>query len=143
MNESLVQKWLDKAAEDLVVAQLVQQEGHLSHACFLSQQTIEKSLKAFLLAYTGHHPRTHKLIDLLQQCLVWESGFDQFRADCIRVDQFYIPVRYPDGIPGGLPDGQPNANQTQNALDAAQMMHDFVKVRLQSQQQKESSDDAE
>ncbi len=42
MNADL---WLKKAAEDLIIARLVWDEGHYSHTCFLSQQSIEKNLK--------------------------------------------------------------------------------------------------
>lgn len=53
MNASLSALWLSRAAEDLAVARLALREGHFSHACFPSQQCIEKSLKAYLLAKTG------------------------------------------------------------------------------------------
>jgi HEPN domain-containing protein len=50
MRAQPIQQWLDRAGEDLVVARLVFKEAHFSHACFLAQQCVEKSLKAFLLA---------------------------------------------------------------------------------------------
>lgn len=126
MSESLHRQWLEKATEDLTVAKLVFREGHLSHACFLSQQTIEKALKACLIAHVNQYPRTHKLVDLLQQCVLLDSGFSHFLTDCIRVDQFYIPTRYPDGIPGGLPEGLPNEEQAKTALDAASKILQYV-----------------
>lgn len=46
MSASLPKQWFEKATEDLAVARLVFKEGHTAHACFLSQQCIEKSLKA-------------------------------------------------------------------------------------------------
>jgi HEPN domain-containing protein len=49
MSAPLFQQWLDFAKEDLAVAQLTFDEKHFSHACFLSQQAIEKALKAFLM----------------------------------------------------------------------------------------------
>lgn len=130
MNDSLARRWLNKAAEDLIVAELVFREQHLSHACFLSQQTIEKSLKAYLIAHTGQHPRTHKLVDLLQLCIAQETQFLRFQADCVRVDQFYIPTRYPDGIPGGLPDGQPSLKQAKSAIDAAKSIYQYTRELL-------------
>jgi HEPN domain-containing protein len=126
MSESLWQRWLDKAAEDLIVAKLVLREGHLAHTCFLSQQTIEKTLKAYLIAQTNQYPRTHKLVDLLQQCIALHDDFSQFRVDCTRVDQFYIPTRYPDGIPGGLPMGMPDLKQANGAIEAADLIHQYV-----------------
>jgi HEPN domain-containing protein len=119
MSVNLPQQWLDKAAEDLVVAQLVLVENHLAHVCFLSQQCIEKAFKAYLIAKINQYPRTHKLVDLLQQCIGIDSNFSPFLADCISVDQYYIPTRYPDGTPGGLPSGLPTMAQAQKAVTAA------------------------
>jgi HEPN domain-containing protein len=56
MSASQPKQWLEKAAEDLTVARLVLKEQHTAHACFLSQQCIEKSLKAYLLAKSNTYP---------------------------------------------------------------------------------------
>ncbi len=126
MSANLPQQWLDKASEDLVVARLVFQENHLAHTCFLSQQSVEKALKAYLIAETNQYPRTHKLVDLLQKCLAIESGFSQFLAACVSVDQYYIPTRYPDGTPGGLTSGLPSAEQSQKAMKVADEILQYV-----------------
>lgn len=49
MSANLPKQWLDRATEDLVVAQLLLAEEHFAHACFLSPQAVEKALKALLL----------------------------------------------------------------------------------------------
>ena len=98
MSAQLFQQWLDFAAEDLAVARLVFGEGHFAHACFLSQQCIEKALKAFLIAKLNQYPRIHNLTDLLTQCVAIDSSFSPFATDCVTVDQYYIPTRYPVSI---------------------------------------------
>lgn len=123
---SLWRQWLDRAIEDLAVARLVFKEQHLAHVCFLSQQCIEKALKAYLLAKTNTYPRTHKLVDLLTQCEQLEPGFNQFLDPCTIVDQVYIPTRYPSGIPGGMPDGLPGETEAKEAIDAAEKIEQFV-----------------
>ncbi len=130
MSANLLQRWLDKATEDLIVARLVLQEEHTAHACFLSQQCIEKSLKAYLIAKTNDHPRVHKLVDLLDKCVAIEPGFAQFLSDCTRVDQYYIPTRYPDGVPGSLPEGMPSKTQAAQAITAAEQIMQFVAGQL-------------
>jgi HEPN domain-containing protein len=95
MSANLFQRWLEIASEDLIVARLVAEEEHFSHACFLSQQCIEKTLKAYLVAQTGDYPRIHKLVDLLGQCTLIAPDFAQFAIACASVDQYYIPTRYP------------------------------------------------
>lgn len=63
MTGTLSQQWINRAEEDLAVARLVLDEQYTAPACFLSQQCIEKSLKAFLLATVNSYPRTHKVVD--------------------------------------------------------------------------------
>lgn len=120
MSESLSGQWLKKAAEDLVVARLVLPEDHTAHACFLAQQCIEKALKAYLIDKANDYPRVHKLVDLLGKCEAHDAEFARFLNDCIVVDQYYIPTRYPDGVPGGLPGGTPSEEQAREAIAAAE-----------------------
>ncbi len=126
MSASLPQRWLDKADEDLIVARLVLREGHTAHACFLAQQCIEKSLKAYLLATAHKYPRTHKLVDLLHECIGFDQAFSQFLADCAVVDQYYIPTRYPDSVPGNAQLDSPNASKAEEAITASERILRFV-----------------
>ncbi len=130
MSASLPQQWLDKANEDLVVARLVLKEEHTAHACFLSQQCVEKSLKAFLIAKTNDHPRTHKLVDLLGECQKHDLRFADFLSECIVIDQYYIPTRYPDAIPGTAPGGTPSDAEAEEAIVSAEKILQFIKRRL-------------
>jgi HEPN domain-containing protein len=130
MSAPLFQQWLDFASEDLTVARLVFAEEHFAHGCFLSQQCMEKALKAFLLAKLNQYPRIHNLTDLLTQCTTIDTGFSQFIADCVTVDQYYIPTRYPSGLPGGLASGPPSDKHAQTAIAAAEKILHFVAGRL-------------
>jgi HEPN domain-containing protein len=130
MSATLPKQWLDIAAEDLTVAHLVFEEEHLAHTCFLSQQCIEKSLKAYLIGKANTYPRTHNLVILLNQCEMLEPTFSQFRAECIAIDQYYVPTRYPDAVPGGLPTGSPTEQQAQKAITAAETILQFVIAQL-------------
>ena len=130
MSATPWQPWLDKATEDLAVARLVLAEGHTAHACFLSQQYSEKALKACLLSKTNAYPRTHSLTDLLKRCEPFEADFARFQAECLRMDEFYIPTRYPDAIPGMLPSGAPSEMQAQNTITAAADILQFVTALL-------------
>lgn len=126
MSVPLFQQWLDFATEDLTVAQLAFKESHFSHACFLSQQAIEKALKAFLIAKVNQYPRIHNLTDLLTQCTAIDATFTQFAMECTTVDQYYIPTRYPTGIPGGLTSTPPAVHHATTAIDAATRILQFV-----------------
>ena len=130
MSVPLFQQWLDFASEDLAVAQLAFKEKHFSHTCFLSQQAIEKALKAFLIAKVNQYPRIHNLTDLLTQCTAVEATFTQFIPECATVDQYYIPTRYPTGIPGGLASTPPTTHHATTAVDAATRILQFVSLSL-------------
>lgn len=126
MSGSLPRQWLDRAREDVTVARLVLGEGHTAHACFLSQQCIEKALKAYLHFSANQYPRTHSLVDLLQQCINLNQAFDQFRTDCTVVDQYYVATRYPDSVPGGMSSGVPTMIEANEAIEAAKRLFHFV-----------------
>jgi HEPN domain-containing protein len=68
MSVNLPRQWLERASEDLDVAQLVLEEEYFAHVCFLAQQAIEKALKGYLLQHTGTYPKTHRLLELLASC---------------------------------------------------------------------------
>lgn len=124
------QAWLARASDDLKVAHLVLDEGYFSHVCFLAQQCIEKSLKAYLIANKNAYPRTHKLVDLLTACTQSQLGFHQFRSDCAVVDLYYIPTRYPDSVPGSLPSGLPSKVEAQEAVKIASNIFSYVQQQI-------------
>ncbi|MEZ4860998.1 MAG: HEPN domain-containing protein [Caldilineaceae bacterium] len=130
MSAQLFQQWLDFATEDLIVARLVFEEGHFAHTCFLSQQCIEKALKAVLIAKVNQYPRIHNLTDLLTQCIAIDGSFSQFVADCVTVDQYYIPTRYPVGVPGSFMSGPPTNLHAMKAIDAAERILQYAMSKV-------------
>ena len=94
MSASLFQRWLEKAAEDLVVARLVLHEEHTAHACFLSQQCIEKSLKALIEEYEIGSVRIHNL-ERLFEIVAEQTKLDVDPVLVAMLDKLYIDARYP------------------------------------------------
>lgn len=130
MTDELMRSWLDRAADDLAVGNLVLDKGFTAHSCFLAHQAFEKALKAFLIKSRGTYPRTHKLVDLVRECGIYDQAFANLLDDAIVLDQYYIPTRYPDATPGTLPFGLPSMNQAIEGLNAAQSAFDLVKDLL-------------
>jgi HEPN domain-containing protein len=95
------EQWLARAEDDLSFAQLGLREKYFSQVCFLSQQVVEKALKAFLLAMGRGYPRLHKVIELANLCVELEKDLIPLKNDLKLLDEFYIPTRYPDAVPGG------------------------------------------
>lgn len=130
MSASQPEPWLDIAKEDLQVARVALREGHPAHACFLSQQCIEKCLKAYLVARARDYPRIHNLVDLLGRCTSLDAQFADFADDCRDVDLYYVPTRYPPGIPGAIAEGTPDRKAAEDAISSAERILHFVEQKL-------------
>lgn len=111
------QRWIDLAKEDEKIAELALKAKLYNQVCFHCQQGAEKLLKAFLLKKKGKFPKIHSLTELL----ILASGVDKdlmrLKNDCLYLDQFYVPTRYPDAPLGSLPEGQPNKEDAKKALE--------------------------
>lgn len=67
----------------------------LGGAGFNIQQAIEKYLKGYLLSKGWELRRIHNLEVLLNEVLVHNPSFEQFRAACQKITQYYVEERYP------------------------------------------------
>jgi HEPN domain-containing protein len=117
------QRWLVTARYDLDAARLLADNGMFSLACFHCQQAAEKALKAMHYA-AGLEPWGHsvaKLIaDLIEQRQDIAPGIAAAQDDAARLDQFYIPTRYPNGIPDIPPSQAFRRKDADAGLDIAQ-----------------------
>lgn len=93
----LVKEWLDLAQEDLDSAReaCVSTKPKLRVACYLSQQAVEKSLKAFLQYSEIVPPKTHSLDLLFDLCTARNSRFAEIRSACAWLGDYAVGVRYP------------------------------------------------
>ena len=97
------ERWLAQARSDLAFAQLGLREGFYAQACFHCQQSAEMALKA--LHYLGGARLVigHSLVELLAPLAQTHPTLGSLRGAAARLDQLYIPTRYPNGLPGGVP----------------------------------------
>ena len=102
-NLSEAQRWLKQALHDRDAARLNREHGFHEHACFLAQQSAEKALKAFLYARGQGPVLGHSTLALAREAAALAPDFAQLEARCRRLDQLYIPTRYPSGLPDGVP----------------------------------------
>lgn len=94
----LIQKWLKKAEDDLIVARHLLNDLHpqqIEISCFHSQQAAEKALKAFLLYKGVEPPKTHNLVVLCQNCSEIDASFDEKLEHCVTLTKYGIITRYP------------------------------------------------
>ena len=98
MSEKLISEWLKKAEADLrsaVRETNVTESTNFDLICYLSQQCSEKYLKAFLVSKKTEPRRTHNLVSLLEDCLKFDSSFENIREACTLVsgaDLFRYPL---------------------------------------------------
>lgn len=119
-------QWLEFARRDLDAGESLMRDANYLLACFHCQQAIEKALKAFLLHNGQSPPRIHSLDTLLNQCIAFDAALSAFQVGCRRVDQYYMPSRYPDiGLPA-----LPGQTEAQKALDDARAVLNAIETRI-------------
>lgn len=110
--------WLAYADENMQMAYLAFQHGHLNACLQNAPQVVEKTLKACLVENGTHFPKTHsirKLEQLLQANGV-PARLTEEESDLL--DAVYIPSKYP--LAGLLPDSLPDPATCERCLSIAE-----------------------
>ncbi|MFN0118046.1 MAG: HEPN domain-containing protein [Elusimicrobiota bacterium] len=120
------ERWLEQAKSDLGFARIGLKEHYFSQVCFLSQQVVEKTLKALIISKNLKYPRSHKIIELLKYCEEIKEPLSDMKTDLKLLDEFYIPTRYPDSLPGSLAEGVPMKDEAKLAFKTAERVFKIV-----------------
>ena len=97
----LAKEWLRYAQSDLNTASHMFYNVHPKEteiSCYHSQQCAEKSLKAYLVSKNITPPYTHDLVELVNLCLIQESGFSVMLPFCISLNPYGVAVKYPNEL---------------------------------------------
>ncbi len=97
------ERWLAQARSELAFARIGVREGFYAQACFHCQQSAEMALKAVHYFGGARLVIGHALVELLAPLVETHPALATLRGAAARLDQLYIPTRYPDGLPGGVP----------------------------------------
>jgi len=110
--------WFRQAENDLLWAEDTLNAGRFAQACFVSQQTAEKALKA--LAYKRGYDliRSHSLLEIARSLGLPEDII----IPCKKLDLYYISSRYPDAFPSGAPFEYFTSEQAQEAVGFAELI---------------------
>lgn len=110
--------WFEQGKRDLERAQLDIQYQYYEWACFSSQQSAEKVLKALALKL-GLNILGYSLTEIINIL----SKHIEFPADikdkAKLLDIYYIPTRYPNGFSSGKPADYFTEKQAKEAVNAA------------------------
>lgn len=98
--------WLRIAEKDRVRAERSLGDGDPELAGFCLQQSVEKFLKAFLLAQGWQLRRIHDLEALLDDAVAHDPALEQFRLACQKITNYYMVERYPLTISTGVTEAE-------------------------------------
>jgi HEPN domain-containing protein len=121
----LTVEWVEKAEGDFATAGRelrARRQPNYDAVCFHAQQTAEKYLKAFLHENGIIFPKTHNLIELLEQCLPLDASFESQRKLLVLLDRYAVRYRYP----GELADKA----EAQQTFQAIKMVREFARKKL-------------
>lgn len=95
-------RWLAQAEEEHKDAELLMRARRYYLSLYLCQQSAEKALKAFIFLKEQEPVFSHSIAVLINVAAALDPDFDAL-ASTKRLDDYYIPTRYPNGLPGDIP----------------------------------------
>lgn len=121
-------RWLAEAGEDLETVRVLIAGGRHAAACFYAHQAAEKAGKAIRYLGGERFVLGHGVADLFEG-----ETDEETVARLGRLDEFYIPTRYPNGLPGDrIPSRHYTADQARDALDAAVEAVSIAKGKIEA-----------
>jgi HEPN domain-containing protein len=94
--------WYTQARSEFRDALDLEQRGRYYLALYLYQQAAEKALKAFLFDAGEDELFTHSVKDLLGLAESIDPLMGELKPSG-KLDMYYIPTRYPNGLAGNVP----------------------------------------
>ena len=127
-------RWLQQAQQELRDAEDLARRRRFYLSLFLCQQAAEKALKAFLHAQTNSQAvlRMHSVHELIKMAFELDPAFAPV-SEAGKLDSYYIPTRYPNGLPGGVPAlYYADPQEAAQAVQLARRVLDLVKSKLET-----------
>ena len=129
-EESL--RWLTQAKDEFQDADDLRKRRRFYLALFHFQQAAEKALKAYLYLKVKSIEvfYTHSIDDLLEMTVDVDSNFKEV-AQAKKLDRYYIPTRYPNGLPGGVPSRYfDDPKEAKEAMKLAKRVIELVEKKI-------------
>lgn len=125
-------RWFLQSEDDLEFVKWLNKEKRFpDKGCFIAQQSAEKAMKACLYAQGERIVIGHSLFDFCEKIRSNIKEFSEILNECRKLDRYYIPTRYPNGLPGGVPFQHFTEEDIKNALDDAEKVVSFCRKFLQ------------
>lgn len=124
-------RWLAQAEHNLAVAKKHIKNSDFSDACFMAEQTAQVALKAFLYFSGERFINLHSVTELVKSSAQFNNGFMSLLDSGSKLDQYYIPTRYPDALAGGaIPAEVYKKEQAEEAVEIAEEILDFARQSM-------------
>jgi len=125
------ERWLKQAEHDLAIAQAHLNNSYYSDCCFMSEQTAQKAMKAFLYANGERSIPEHAIATLVKRAAAYDRSLQSLLEAAEVLDQYYIPTRYPDALAEpAVPFESYTKPQAAQALEFAQRIVTAVKQHI-------------
>ena len=97
-------RWWTQALDDCAFVRDMAREGrYFDKACFIAQQAAEKVVKACLYAAARREVLGHAVLEFARELARVDLTFKAIEGPAARLDRYYIPARYPNGLSAGTP----------------------------------------
>ncbi len=124
-------RWLAQAEDELRDARLLAEQGRFYLVLYLCQQSAENALKAYLYSRGVGPLLTHSVTSLLSAASELDHAFEKV-GSAKRLDDYYIPTRYPNGLPGGVPSRYfDDPKEAEDAVSMSQSVVTLVRQKVQ------------
>jgi HEPN domain-containing protein len=110
----------------------LRKRGRFYLALFHFQQAAEKALKSYLYlkVKSGEVFYTHSISELSEMAVESDPEFKK-ALPAKKLDQYYIPTRYPNGLPGGVPSRYfDDPAEAQKAMQMAKIVIDLAEKKI-------------
>ena len=125
-------RWFTQAKDEFIDANELRKRNRFYLALFHFQQAAEKALKAYLYQEVKSIEVffTHSINDLLSMVFEIDTEFKNVSSSK-KLDQYYIPTRYPNGLPGGIPSRYfDDPKEAEEAMLLAKNIIDLVEKKI-------------
>lgn len=125
-------RWLIQAKDEFIDAEDLRIRKRFYLALFHFQQAVEKALKAYLYSVLPSEEVffTHSIYELMQMATENDKGFKNVN-NCAKLDEYYVPTRYPNGLPGGIPSRfYKDPKEAEEAMKLAKKVIELVEKKL-------------
>jgi HEPN domain-containing protein len=129
-EESL--RWLTQAKDEFQDSDDLRKRNRFYLALFHFQQAAEKALKAYLYLKVKSIEvfYTHSINDLLEMTMDIDPDFKEV-AQAKKLDKYYVPTRYPNGLPGGVPSRYfDDPKEAEEAMELAKSLIGLVEKKV-------------